>query len=158
TTFLRQFRDQLSVDGDAPDPRFVEGGYLFLATSAGLPVLQQNHQTQQALGADIALLSTNELARRYPWLTTDDLAGGSVGLSGEGWLDASAMMYGMRRKALAGGVVYLHDRVIDVIRSDSTVTGVVLQQTGHISCDIVVNAAGTGAAAIARQAGIALPV
>ncbi|MCU0957548.1 MAG: FAD-binding oxidoreductase, partial [Hydrogenophaga sp.] len=91
TEFLRRLPEHLSVDGVAPDVGFHEGGYLFLATAAGEAVLRENHATQRQMGADVALLDPRELDRRFPWLHTADLAGGSLGLSGEGWFDAWAL-------------------------------------------------------------------
>ena len=49
----------------------------------------------------------DELAARFPWLAVDDLALGSLGLSGEGWFDGYALMAGFRRKARSLGADYL---------------------------------------------------
>ncbi|WP_298015198.1 FAD-binding oxidoreductase [uncultured Castellaniella sp.] len=158
TQFLRHFSQDMAVDGDCPDLDFHEGGYLFLATAAGLETLRRNHALQTSLGADIALLDPAQLKARYPWLNTDDLAGGALGLSGEGWLDAYGMMQGMRRKAIAQGAVYLNHRVASLDHSAGRIRGVRLADGGRIACGAVVNAAGTGATALARTAGIDLPV
>lgn len=158
TQFLRQFKQNMVVDGDCPDPAFQEGGYLFLATPSGLDILQHNHALQSSLGADIALLDPVQLKTRYPWLNTDDLAGGALGLSGEGWLDAYGMMQGMRRKAIAQGAVYLNKRVAGLNHAAGRISSVQLSDGTQISCGAVVNAAGTGAAALAQTAGISLPV
>lgn len=158
TEFLRTFADTLAVDGVRPDPAFHEGGYLFLATPTGLPILQENHVVQCREGADIALLGADALRARYPWLNVDDLAAGALGLSGEGWLDAYGMMQGLRHKAIAQGAVYLVRRVVDVHRSGAQVTGVCLDDGTRLSCGALINAAGTGAPALSRLAGIELPV
>lgn len=158
TEFLHHFAHRLAVDGYAPDPAFTEKGYLFLATSQGVPILEANHATQCAYGAHIALLSPGELAQRYPWMNTSDLAAGSLGLAGEGWLDAYALMQGMRLKARAQGAQYVHDTVIDVHRNEHTITHVQLARAGSIPCDILINAAGTGSTLLAHKAGIDLPV
>ncbi|MGB6007306.1 NAD(P)/FAD-dependent oxidoreductase [Castellaniella sp.] len=158
TQFLRQFKQVMTVDGDCPDLAFHEGGYLFLATAPGLATLRQNHAMQSSLGADIALLDPAQLKSRYPWLNTDDLAGGALGLSGEGWLDAYGMMQGMRRKALSQGAAYLNQRVVGLDHAAGHIRGVLLADGGRISCGAVVNAAGTGAAELALAAGITLPV
>lgn len=158
TQFLRQFRTLMEVDGDCPDPVFREGGYLFLATQDGVGVLQDNHALQTRLGADIALLQADELQQRFPWLNVGDLAGGALGLSGEGWLDAYAMMQGMRGKAMAQGAVYIRARAERLISVAGRVTQVVLDDGQVLGCGAVVNAAGTGAPALARTVGIELPV
>ncbi|MFT0533891.1 NAD(P)/FAD-dependent oxidoreductase [Castellaniella hirudinis] len=158
TQFLRQFSQRMTVDGDCPDPAFHEGGYLFLASGAGLDILRDNHRLQSSLGADIALLTPAQLQTRYPWLNTADLAGGALGLSGEGWLDAYGMMQGMRRKAIAQGATYINQRVAGLDHANGHVNGVRLADGQRISCGAVVNAAGTGAPALAQAAGIDLPV
>lgn len=158
TAFLRHLPEHLSVDGQPPDVGFHEGGYLFLATPAGAPVLRENHATQRHLGADVVLLDPDELARRFPWLHTDDLAGGSLGLSGEGWFDAWALMQAFRRKARSLGVQYRQARVTALQRQGSRITGVALADGSRLACGTVINAAGTGAVALARSAGLDLPV
>ena len=158
TAFLRAAAERLAVDGQAPAVGLVEAGYLFLATAAGWPVLERNHATQRALGADVTLLDTAALARRFPWLATDGLAGGSLGLSGEGWLDGHALMHGLRRKAVSLGVQVRQGEVRSLDRRGHRVVGVQLADGSHVDCGWVVNAAGIGAAALAASAGIALPV
>ena len=158
TTFVRSASQQLAVDGVAPDLAFREAGYLFLATEAGRSVLQANHRVQRAEGADVVLLSASELAARFPWLHHGDLAAGALGLSGEGWLDAHALMHGLRHKAVALGAVVRQGHVVDVLRTPSGVAAVVLADGSRIGCGWLINAAGTGATTLARQAGLALPV
>ena len=158
TEFIRAVGATLEVDGEAPEVGFREAGYLFLATAAGQAVLQANHQVQRALGADVVLLTPLELQRRFPWLATGDLCAGSLGLSGEGWLDAYGLMYAFRRKAIALGVTYREAEVVSLARAGGRVTDVVLGDGSRIGCGHVVNAAGTGARVLAHAAGIDLPV
>ncbi len=159
TQFLRGLGDTLAVDGDRPDVGFVEGGYLFLATPPGQAVLRANHQLQTSLGADVALITPAQIKDRWPWLTTDDLAAGAFGVTGEGWLDAYALMQALRRKAIALGATYHEAQVVGVQRSARRITSVRLSNGESIACGTLVNAAGTGAPALARAAGIhTLPV
>ena len=158
TDFIRQAPTQLAVDGDAPDLAWREGGYLFLASAAGLDTLHANHRTQRALGAEVQLLEPEALRECFGWLQVDDLAGASLGLRGEGWLDAYGLMMALRRKAMALGAQYHQARVAQLLRGGSQVQGVVLEDGTRIGCGTLINAAGTGAAALARSAGIALPV
>lgn len=158
TEFLRRAAESLAVDGDAPAVGWREDGYLFLARPAGLHVLRHNHVVQRAEGADVALLDTAALATRFPWLATGDLAAASLGLSGEGWLDAHALMHGFRRKAISLGAQYREAEVAGLVMTGRSVTGVRLANGELIEGGMVINAAGTGAAALARTAGIVLPV
>ncbi|MGG4605554.1 NAD(P)/FAD-dependent oxidoreductase [Paenalcaligenes sp. Me131] len=158
TEFLRQFKRNMDVDGDAADPAFVEGGYLFLATNDGVETLRSNLQVQQAEGANIHLYDAPDLAAKYPWMNTSDLAAGSLGLSGEGWLDAYGMMQGMRRKAISLGATYRSARVQKLLHQNGHITGVELDNGEQIHAKFVINAAGTDATRLALTAGIDLPV
>ncbi|MBI5717475.1 MAG: FAD-binding oxidoreductase [Burkholderiales bacterium] len=158
TEFLRHAGARLEVNGEAPLIGFVEAGYLFLATAAGWATLQCNHAVQRAEGAQVALLGGEALAARFPWLATGDLAGGSLGLAGEGWLDAHGLMHGLQRKARSLGVQVRAGRVEALLREGSRIGAVRLADGSTIGCGTVINAAGTGAAALARTAGIELPV
>ncbi|TKR57118.1 FAD-binding oxidoreductase [Allopusillimonas ginsengisoli] len=158
TEFLRQFGPSMAVNGEHPDAAFHEGGYLFLATSSGQTILRENHAVQKAEGANIALMDTAGLASRYPWMNTEDLAAGALGLSGEGWLDAYGMMQGLRKKAIAQGAIYVQDKITGLKRDGHHIVGVELASGSTVACGAVINAAGTGAAALAESAGIKLPV
>ncbi|MYN12898.1 FAD-dependent oxidoreductase [Pusillimonas sp. TS35] len=158
TAFLRHLGTTLAVDGQRPDPAFHEGGYLFLASIEGEAQLRTNHALQAGLGADIALLDRNALKTRFPWLRTDDLAAGTLGLTGEGWFDAYGYMQALRHKALSQGAVSINHKVVDVSRQGRRVTAVALDSGDVIECGALINAAGSGAPELARLAGIALPV
>ena len=156
--FIKHVEEYLSVDGDAPEVFFREGGYLFLATESGLKILQKNNAIQRELGADIALLSRDELAARFPWLNVSDLAAGSLGLRNEGWFDPYALLQGFKRKARSLGVTYVEDEVQSVECGDARITGVRLKRHGTVRCGTVVNAAGPRAAQVAEMAGVDLCV
>ncbi|MBX6323849.1 MAG: FAD-binding oxidoreductase, partial [Rhodospirillaceae bacterium] len=157
-SFIKRIGEHLAVDGEVPDVSYVEGGYLFLATPAGLPVLEGNHATQRRHGADIAMLTPAELKRRFPWLAVDDLAGGTLGLSNEGWVDPYALLQAFRRKARSLGVTYVRDEVVGLRREGNRILAARLAQAGEVACGVLVNAAGARAATVAAMAGLALPV
>jgi len=156
--FLREAHARLAVDGKSPTLDLVEPGYLFLATHAGVDVLERNHALQRTLGADIALLETPSLRARFPWLSVHDIAAGALGLSGEGWLDGYGLLQAFRSKALSLGARYINAEAICFSTSGRRVTSVALADGSEIGCDIAVNAAGPWAAAVARWIGVDLPV
>ncbi|MGH2358212.1 MAG: NAD(P)/FAD-dependent oxidoreductase [Candidatus Limnocylindria bacterium] len=148
----------LAVDGEVPDIDFVEGGYLFLATDAGLPTLEHNHALARSLELPVALLAPAELRARFPWLHTDDLAGGTLGIADEGWFDAYALLSAFRHKARSLGVEYRGGEVVALDRAGGQLRGVRLADGGGIGAEWVVNAAGPRAAEVAAMAGVELPV
>ncbi|WP_367847304.1 NAD(P)/FAD-dependent oxidoreductase [Rhodoferax sp. WC2427] len=160
--FLRNVGTLLACHGDAPNIGLHEGGYLYLATAVGAATLRDNHALQRQLGADVTLLSPAQLQKQYPWLALQDVALGSLGLSGEGWFDGYLLLTALRKKAQSQGVRYLADEAVglDLARSDGVqhVQAVRLRSGGNLPCRFAVNAGGPWAAAIASWAGIALPV
>jgi glycine/D-amino acid oxidase-like deaminating enzyme len=156
--FLQNIGDYLTVDGEVPEVGFHERGYLFLATAAGHSILESNHRIQKAENVDVDLLNPGQLKQRYGWMQVDDLAAGSLGNSGEGWLDAYGLMRGLRRKAIAVGAEYRQARVLTLNREGAKIVSARLSDGSTVACGTVINAAGTGATALAKTAGIALPV
>ena len=148
----------LAVDGAGPEIDFVENGYLFLATDAGLATLERNHAVQRSLDVPVELLSPADLGRRFDWMHTDDLAGASLGLADEGWFDAYALLQGFRRKARSLGVEERIGEVVGLERRDGRLSAVRLGDGSVIEADWIVNAAGPRAAALAAMAGVQLPV
>jgi glycine/D-amino acid oxidase-like deaminating enzyme len=159
TEFIRDFGARTEVAGESLDLGFKENGYLFLAADpVGAATLRTNHQVQIGCGADVVLLTPDQLHRRFPWLNLDGIELGSCGVRGEGWFDNSGLLQGFRRKARSLGVDYVEDEVVDVSMSAGRIDGVVLKSGAEVACGELVNAAGTRGPAVARMAGLAVPV
>jgi sarcosine oxidase len=120
--------------------------------------LQAAHRLQSELGAQVALLQPDELAARFPWLNTQGLVLGSLGTSGEGWLDPHAVLHGFRRKAAAQGVRFLRDEAMGLLREGGRIAGVSLREGGRLEAGTTVLCAGWRSGALAAGAGIGLPV
>ena len=148
--------------GAGPEIGLVERGYLYLATNAGEQILRSNHLIQRAEGADVRLLSPDELRERFPWLSTDGIALGSLGLSGEGWFDGYGLLQAFRRKAVARGAVYRNQEAVgfELASHDGVghIGAVRLASGERVRCSAAVNAAGAWARPVAQWAGIDLPV
>ena len=93
--FLRELKQKLEVDGEQPDVPLTENGYLYLASEAGAHVLRENHLVQAREGADIALLSPEEIQARFPYLSVEGVALGALGLRGEGWFELLSVAPGV---------------------------------------------------------------
>lgn len=155
---LALFRRLKEEFGAEADIGFRENGYLMLASPEGLPVLEANHRIQEAEDTDIVLEDAASLARRYPWMSTEGIAGGAFGRSGEGWFDAHVLL-GLFRKALKTmNVDMLHDEVTAVERDGNRVTAARLASGTRLEAGWIVNAAGPGGGRVAAMAGIPLPV
>lgn len=150
--------DLLAVDGAAPPVGWVPGAYLFCAGPAGVPVLAHNHAAQSAAGADVALLTAEALAVRFPWLNTADVAQASLGGAGEGWLDGEAWARALGAKARSLGAVWRHDRVVGLPRDGARIAAAQLAGGDRLEADAFINAAGPWAGALGGLAGLAVPV
>ncbi len=156
--FLQNATEHLSVDGDTVDLGLRTPGYLYLATPAGEPVLRQTHAIQRASDVAVALLTPEELGARFPWLSTEGIALGSLGLEGEGWFDGYGLMQAFRRKAKALGVTFLTGEAAGMEVRGGRVQTVTLADGTRLDCGVVVNAAGPRARSVAALAGVELPV
>lgn len=135
-----------------------EGGYLYLASPATRDILEANHAIQIAEGADIVLLTPAELAARYPWLSTDGIALGSLGRSGEGWFDGYGLVQALRARARDLGAELLTAEVVGMDVARGGIASVALGDGSKLACGSVVDAAGPWAADVAAMAGVELPV
>ncbi|MGP3696455.1 NAD(P)/FAD-dependent oxidoreductase [Rhodobacter sp. NSM] len=157
--FIRDFRESLGQDVGIDSLGFTGNGYLFLASTAeGAAILTDVAAMQRSLGAATEILQPAQLAARFPWLETSDLAAGSFGPRDEGWFDNMGLLNGLRAAAKLQGVQFLRDTVVGLELAQGRVRGIRLASGETIACGAAVNAAGTRAAEVLRMAGLDLPV
>lgn len=154
--FLRNVSEHF---GSETELGFRENGYLLLANEAGSETLAANHAVQARCGAEIALLDPAQLSERFGWLNMDGIAAGSLGLTGEGWFDAMALLSAFRRALKDDQKVSLIAGEIAAIDGKGgEVSGLRLSNGAKWACGAAVIAAGPSSGAVARLAGLALPV
>lgn len=167
TEFIRNLDDHLGIPGsnDKVDPQFKEYGYLFLASDAGKEILQNNIKLQKECGADIELLNCDGIKERFPWMNTEGIVYGGLGLSGEGWFDPAILMNSFRKKAQSQGVSIISGLVtkINCDSNQSKVNSVVYQdkegKEHEITCGNCVNSSGASSARnFASMIGADIPV
>ncbi len=155
---LDLFRRLKAEFGEDADIGFREKGYLILASEDGRSVLEANHRVQAAEGADILLEDAGALARRFSWLSTEGIAAGAWGRTGEGWFDAHALLLLVRKALKTRAVDLIRASVTAIGRRGDRVTGATLDTGETVAAGIVVNAAGPNAGKVAAMAGLSLPV
>jgi FAD-dependent oxidoreductase domain-containing protein 1 len=155
--FFKAFGKHVGVNGTAPDVQWKEHGYLFVVGAGHERVLEANCRTQESLGVKVQLMDRAELAERFPWMRTDDLALGVLSPQ-DGWLDPNSVLQGFRKKSRAMEVEFMRDRVVDLYTSGKRVSELELASGARMRADSVINAAGCWAASIAKLAGMDLPV
>lgn len=134
-------------------------GYLFCATSdKHLAYLRANQEKQIALGLkNVRMISAGEIRSLYPQLRSDDILGGSF-CSTDGFVDPYSVMNGFMAWAADHGAKLWKNAQVTGINKDASGITTVETTKGPVSTRKTVNAAGAWAAAIARMAGIDLPV
>jgi len=157
--FIRDFPAGLGRDVGIASLGLRENGYLFLGRSPRSPrLMAELARLQRAQGAATEVWTPAQVQARFPWLQVDDLTAASFGPRDEGWFDNMGLLSGFRTAARAQGAVFRSGEVTDLRVAQGRVVAVDLANGESIACGAVINAAGTRAAALARLAGLDLPV
>jgi FAD-dependent oxidoreductase domain-containing protein 1 len=149
---------KINAEQETPLISFRENGYLTLASPAGLPILENNFATQRSEDSAIVLEDAAALSRRFPWLNTDGVAAGAVGLANEGWFDAVGLMQLFRNNVKAQGATLINGAVAAISREGGRVSRVTLADGTQLAAGHVVIAAGPQSGGVAKLVGINLPV
>lgn len=157
--WFMHFAEHVSVDGEAPDLNWKQGGYLFVVPKDAekIRILETQKARQESFGVKVELLDPSAIKARFPSIEVGDL--GAANLSPEdGWLDPNAVLQGFRKKARSLGAIYREDRLValetqgNLVRSARLASGEVLEP-GH-----VINCAGAWAQDVCAMVGVPLPV
>jgi sarcosine oxidase, subunit beta len=137
---------------------FVRSGALIGVSAAMRPSLEKTLALQRGLGVKAEILEPSDLERVEP--TIDPSALGAVLYEpGSGYGDPSAVTAGYAEAARKRGVVIEQGQEVTAVRrSGDRVTGVTTASGVEIGAPIVVNAAGLWSPALARLAGLELPI
>lgn len=164
--FIDQWHTRVEVDGESPELRFVDTGYLFLIDQERLANYQASHEVQRSCGAGVRMLDPTALNAEFSYLNTDGLVAGSLGTR-EGTLDPWAFMSGFRQRARSNGAEYITGQVVGVNRGDaqqrgsqhdSPIQSVTLASGEVMTCRRVVNCAGVRANQVAAMVGLDVPI
>lgn len=152
--FFAEFEEH--VGGDCG---YLPYGYLFVALNEEeMQMLRANHQRQQAAGlTNVELLDREQVARLMPQLRVNDILGGTF-CPTDGFLNPPATMQAFTRAARDRGVELETETEARKLERDAAGIARVVTNRGEISTRVVVNAAGAWAGAIARLAGVEVPV
>ena len=69
--------------------------------------MEEAHRIQRREGAIVALYSPTKLKEDFPWLNTEGLVLGSLGLENEGWFDPWGLLNGLRQKAASNKTQFI---------------------------------------------------
>jgi len=161
--FMRNYPHSLfgeQVPDNVPDVRFQPHGYLFLASEAGYDILKDNRSNQVECGASTAMLSTSQLNKKFPWLSTDGVVAGCYGGDHEGWFDPWALLQAFKLSAVMQGVEYITGRATSFSYSNNKPSKAVVTKSDgscvEASFDKLLITAGGDSGHVGLLAGIGL--
>jgi sarcosine oxidase, subunit beta len=152
---LLAFREETGVD-----PGFRQCGYLFIATGgAELEALLAALAVQRECGLDEARgVSAEDVARLNPAVEREEIVGG-VYCPSDGFIRPLEILRGYTEAAARLGARFEYGVAVAGLRVDGRGrVDEVLTTDGVVKAGCVVNAAGAWAGAVARLAGISVPV
>ncbi|MFQ6070102.1 MAG: NAD(P)/FAD-dependent oxidoreductase [Candidatus Aminicenantales bacterium] len=140
------------------DITFHQEGYLFLARKEeSWEEFTKNASVQRNHGVQVELLPPKEIKRRWPYLETSDLKGGSF-CAEDGYIDPYMVAIAFAKEAVRRGVRIEQKTEVRGIKVEKGEVKGVETRKGPVFSPRVVNCAGPWGAEVARMAGIELPV
>ncbi|CAL8139548.1 unnamed protein product [Orchesella dallaii] len=119
--FLRTVPQKLACDGSPPpDIQYHPYGFLQLADVDQAQELQESFLIQKELGCHVELLTSERLKDKFPWINTDGVELACLGMESEGWFDAWALHFGLKRKSVFHGAEYVQAEVVGFDFEEST--------------------------------------
>jgi sarcosine oxidase, subunit beta len=150
---LLTFREEFGVD-----PGFRQAGYLFLhAGGESARVLERAVRVQNSCGVPTRLVGPDEIEVLVPGINLSDVEGGAHNPT-DGYVDPNSMVAGFAAGARARGATILQDSPVAALETRGTRLTGVTTASERIVPDVVVNAAGAWAPAIAALYGGSLPI
>lgn len=151
------FRRLPQVFGPGADIGYREKGYLILGGPETVAARRAAVAMQQAEGADIVVLTPDQIAARFPFMALDGVGIGTFGPTGEGWFDAWSLLSLVRNAARRLGVTYAVGEVTGFDLNRGRVSGVRL---GHdrFPCDTCILSAGAASGGLMAKLDQPLPV
>lgn len=156
--FWRSFEDEFGIDIDL----HINGYGFFTRERTTAEHVRGDVNMQQNLGADSEYLSANELAERFPGVTSTGFRSGSFCQS-DGLVDPRLALSAYERLARESGVdIHLDAEVTGLQREQgiagtNRITGIELKDE-TVESDYVVNAAGAWGSEVAEMAGVDIPI
>ncbi len=134
------------------------GGLWLAQTEDRMVELRRIAAMGDMTGLHVDVIGPDDIARRAPYLETDDLAG-ALWVEEDGQANAVDICMAYAKGARAGGVrIVENTSVTQIARSNGAVTSVGLEDGSTIRCEIIVNCAGAWARHVGELAGVPVPL
>jgi FAD-dependent oxidoreductase domain-containing protein 1 len=153
----KDFDRRFTFEGHAPRAAFRQRGYLFLADASTSSGLMRRYELERRAGANVQILSKDDLTALVPDVKIDDIIYGVLGPD-DGYADPKQVLAGFRRAAEKTGAEFVTAEVSDVAVASGRVAGVRFTDGDVLHAPVVVNAAGAWSGRLAEAAGLRVPI
>ncbi len=154
---LSRFSEEMAVGDTKPEIDFRPVGNLFLVGEESRETAQAGMRLQQSLGAEVEWWDASQVHERYDFIDTSNIAGGTFGTK-DGIMDPSAVLHAYKARSIDLRAEYMVGEVASIDVADQQVQGVTLADGTKLAAKFVVNSAGAWGAALAKTAGVELPI
>lgn len=150
----------LEAELDQPLEVVMHGGLMLAESAEEMRKLERKAAIERAQGLDVELLERADVIARAPYL--GDTIVGALHCPDEGHCNPRLLTHGYARKAEALGATVQTQTTVTRMEHAGGRWQLALASSGEgervVNADVVVNAAGTWSAHVARMAGVELPV
>lgn len=150
---LERFADEMGID-----PQFKQVGYLFLITEErDVEPFERSLALWARLGVPARRLTAREARELLPQLKVEDVRFATF-CPKDGYSDPSSILQGYLQRARGGGARLCENASVTGIDVEGGRVRGVRVDGARVACATVVNTAGAWAAAVAKLAGVDLPI
>ena len=110
---LKTFAEDMSVDGEKPDPAFRQQGNLFVLDEASRDESHEGMLLQKSLGCEVHWLTPEEVQKHFPLYNSKDCVAGAFGPH-DGTMSPMAVLDGYKKKVISLGAKYIQAEVVEV--------------------------------------------
>ncbi len=135
----------------------LNGALSIAQTNSRWQELKRQATTAQLYGVDLKILNNDEITKKYPMMSTEDLKGGVL-MPGDGSADPSGVTHMLAKGARKGGAkIYEQSPVETILTKNGRVHGVRVNGQ-DLECEYVVLATGMWSRQIGEKIGVSIPL
>ena len=144
--YILNFKSYMENDERIPEVNFNKIGYLYLADDLQkMEVLKKNQKLQNSLNIPTQIYDQDSLVKKFPYLKSNELVGGSYNNYNEGYFDSSTILNWWRKKSFEKGVEFIKNEVVHIGLDTKKINTIYLKDGSKINVGNFVNATGTKA-------------
>jgi len=135
----------------------LNGALSIAQTDSRWQELKRQATTAQLYDVDLKILNKEEIKKKYPMMSTEDLKGGVL-MPGDGSADPSGVTHMLAKGARKGGAkIYEQSAVETILTKNGRVYGVRVNGQ-NIDCEYIVLATGMWSRQIGKKIGVSIPL